>query len=252
MVEFAQKRADFIAASDGLEFRHPADLQYGENLAWHSRETKSCPELVQMWYDEIKLYNFKAPMFDLRTGHFSQLVWRDTERVGCARAISSGSKGGIYLVCNYDPPGNFLGEESANVPEPRSSIVSTVRTSVAPGSTGAPGLPDTSAPLPPASSARPSGPSSPTAQTAPPRGSASPTTTAGSSTSRELTAGTRSTLAPADAAATTPAGRTPAGRKKERKNKKRKNKKAKKNKKGNKKKRKNTSARPSTNTSRSP
>lgn len=112
---FSAKRAEHIAQSDGSEFKHPNDLPYGENLAWHSRAKKSCAELVRMWYDEVELYDFNKPSFSLDTGHFTQLVWRSTRRVGCARAISEGPRGGVYLVCNYDPPGNFLGENDENV-----------------------------------------------------------------------------------------------------------------------------------------
>lgn len=113
--QFAQKRADFIGASDGAEFRHPDNLPYGENLAWHSNAATSCADLVKMWYDEISMYDFYKGAFSLETGHFTQLVWKSTTRVGCARSISSGPKGGVYLVCNYDPPGNFLGENQENV-----------------------------------------------------------------------------------------------------------------------------------------
>lgn len=116
LAAFAQKRSNFIARSDGVEFRHPPDLPYGENLFWHSTSRQSCEFMVRGWYDEIGLYNFKAPTFSPATGHFTQVIWRETERVGCATATSSGPKGGIYLTCNYDPPGNFLGEFVANVP----------------------------------------------------------------------------------------------------------------------------------------
>lgn len=68
-----------------------------------------------MWYDEVKLYSYKEAVFSHETGHFTQLVWRDTKRVGCARAFSSGPRGGIYLVCNYDPAGNWRGEYQQNV-----------------------------------------------------------------------------------------------------------------------------------------
>jgi len=115
LTAFAQKRADYIAASDGSEFRHPNDLKYGENLAWHSRKTRSCKELIKMWYDEIELYDFEAGNFDHSTGHFTQLVWASTTRVGCAKSISEGPNGGVYLVCNYDPAGNYLGEARENV-----------------------------------------------------------------------------------------------------------------------------------------
>jgi len=40
-------------------------------------------------------------------GHYTQLVWRDTQRVGCAVASDRAED---YLVCRYYPPGNVEGE----------------------------------------------------------------------------------------------------------------------------------------------
>jgi len=90
-------------------------LPYGENLAWHSRSSQSCASLVKLWYDEVEMYDFKSAGFSFSTGHFTQLVWKATKRLGCAKAIGAGSRGGVYLVCNYDPPGNFVGMASFNV-----------------------------------------------------------------------------------------------------------------------------------------
>lgn len=115
MVKFARERAQFIADSDGVEFRHPDNLEFGENLAWNSDSSSSCAKLIKMWYDEVKLYSFKDAVFTHESGHFTQLVWRDTKRVGCGRAFSSGPRGGVFLVCNYDPAGNYSGEFSDNV-----------------------------------------------------------------------------------------------------------------------------------------
>lgn len=41
-------------------------------------------------------------------GHYTQLVWRDTNAVGCAIASN---KADDYLVCRYYPPGNIEGEK---------------------------------------------------------------------------------------------------------------------------------------------
>jgi hypothetical protein len=41
-------------------------------------------------------------------GHFTQLVWNDTEFVGCGR--SECFAGGVFITCSYDPPGNWKGE----------------------------------------------------------------------------------------------------------------------------------------------
>ncbi len=39
-------------------------------------------------------------------GHYTQLVWRGTRDVGCAKVFCSGY---MIVVCNYNPPGNVLG-----------------------------------------------------------------------------------------------------------------------------------------------
>ena len=135
LAAFAQKRSKHIADSDGAAFGHPPDLPYGENLFWHSRAETACELMVRGWYDEIKLYNFKRASFAPETGHFTQLIWRDTKRVGCATAQSSGPRGGVFLTCSYDPAGNFVGEFGENVPPARAGDASGARDSASGGST---------------------------------------------------------------------------------------------------------------------
>lgn len=71
-------------------------------------------EMVQRWYDEIKLSDFTNSIdkysFDHATGHFTALVWATTTHIGCARAIDRSSKYGyiIHLTCNYGPSGNIM------------------------------------------------------------------------------------------------------------------------------------------------
>jgi hypothetical protein len=40
-------------------------------------------------------------------GHYTQMIWRGTTRIGCALASS---RRWDVLVCRYGPPGNFIGE----------------------------------------------------------------------------------------------------------------------------------------------
>ena len=47
---------------------------------------------------------------------------KGSKRIGCGQAISKGSKGGTFTVCNYDPPGNWKGEELQNVSPPVSGV----------------------------------------------------------------------------------------------------------------------------------
>jgi pathogenesis-related protein 1 len=65
---------------------------------------------VKAWESEKKYYSGGALNFSNwhDSGHYTQVVWKDTKEVGCAKAEC---KGIIIVVCNYDPPGNVLGEK---------------------------------------------------------------------------------------------------------------------------------------------
>jgi pathogenesis-related protein 1 len=41
-------------------------------------------------------------------GHFTQVIWKNTQYVGCGKAISASDT--VYYVCNYYPPGNSGGK----------------------------------------------------------------------------------------------------------------------------------------------
>lgn len=84
----------------------------GENLFMATAGSRTPTEAVQVWVDERDLYDFDAGGFDMRTGHFTQVVWRETQRVGCATWVCNGMD---LWVCNYDPPGNVRGGYTANV-----------------------------------------------------------------------------------------------------------------------------------------
>jgi hypothetical protein len=91
-------------------FDHDPNNELGENLAWGSPDL-TAREAVELWNEEVSVYNFAAPGFG-PAGHFSQVVWRDTRQLGCARARCQGQ---TFWVCRYSPPGNVEGEYRANV-----------------------------------------------------------------------------------------------------------------------------------------
>jgi uncharacterized protein YkwD len=98
----AQKWADTLDAR-GCAFEHNR-TRFGENLAGGTGQTLKPRTVVEMWYREVRLYDFARGGFDMKTGHFTQLVWAATQRVGCGRTRCK--TGMDLVVCNYDPAGN--------------------------------------------------------------------------------------------------------------------------------------------------
>ena len=70
---------------------------------------------VDSWYFEQEIYDYNNPGFSYSTGHFTQIVWKSTRQLGCGAQMCNF---GLYVVCQYDPPGNYLGEFAENVPRP--------------------------------------------------------------------------------------------------------------------------------------
>jgi uncharacterized protein YkwD len=96
----------------GCKFEHRPNSKYGENLAAGTAGVLDGGSVLQMWYDEAKLYSFGKGSFSMETGHFTQVVWRGTTQIGCA---TSACRGMDIWVCNYDPPGNVHTLFQANV-----------------------------------------------------------------------------------------------------------------------------------------
>jgi pathogenesis-related protein 1 len=68
----------------------------------------SAAEVVNLWVGEGRSYNRAANRCapGAVCGHYTQVVWRSTRRLGCAVAHCADSE---IWVCNYDPPGNYVG-----------------------------------------------------------------------------------------------------------------------------------------------
>jgi uncharacterized protein YkwD len=90
-------------------FDHDHNSEFGENLAWGQQ--LSAAESVKLWYEEISQYNYASPGFG-PAGHFTQVLWRGSRQLGCAKATCHGD---VFWVCRYSPAGNYEGEFAANV-----------------------------------------------------------------------------------------------------------------------------------------
>lgn len=116
----AQDWANTIAATG--TFAHRPNNQYGENI-WSGTSGFFVPaDAVNNWGSEVENYDFAANSCAAgkTCGHFTQLVWARTLRVGCGKATGNGND---YYVCNYDPPGNFVGQTTGASPAAALSTV---------------------------------------------------------------------------------------------------------------------------------
>ncbi|PIN16197.1 Defense-related protein containing SCP domain [Handroanthus impetiginosus] len=83
---------------------------YGENLAKGSSSTFTGVSAVNIWVPEEKYYSYSSNscIRGNQCLHYTQVVWHDSPRVGCARVRCN--NGWYYVVCSYDAPGNWVGE----------------------------------------------------------------------------------------------------------------------------------------------
>ena len=109
----AQTWAEHLATTG--EFAHDPNRPngVGENIAgFNPSKGVSAPgEGQSLWVDEKKNWHggVLTPENWSPTGHYTQMVWKDTKQVGCGTASGDGHPFSI-LVCRYSPPGNFMGQ----------------------------------------------------------------------------------------------------------------------------------------------
>jgi len=102
---------------------------YGQNIAAGVESNNISAIITDLfyngevgWYDG--LYNKAQPdmtNFE-KWGHFSQIVWKSTTKIGCATQHCPKGLANVgtdvspyFTVCNYSPPGNYANEYGTNV-----------------------------------------------------------------------------------------------------------------------------------------
>ncbi|XP_052410422.1 GLIPR1-like protein 1 isoform X1 [Carassius gibelio] len=106
---------------------HPTFTSVGENIWVGTPYSSFKPEsAVKSWKDEDKDYNYDTKQCTNVCGHYTQIVWADSYKVGCAAQVcpngvaetSFSTKPGIIFVCNYATAGNYRGASPYRRGEP--------------------------------------------------------------------------------------------------------------------------------------
>ena len=89
----------------------------GENLAYSTSESQDFTKeydttSTETWYNENKDYDWDKAEFSEATAQFTQVVWKETTKLGCGHA-SDGPN--VYVTCRYDPLGNGADKFKDNV-----------------------------------------------------------------------------------------------------------------------------------------
>jgi len=111
---YAEEWANNLASIDCALRHRPRSgkwkQEYGENLFTGTSGYYGVADAVKSWESEKTYYHgqtLNSSNFH-DSGHFTQIIWKNTKQIGCAKVEC---KGDLIVVCNYNPPGNVLGEK---------------------------------------------------------------------------------------------------------------------------------------------
>ncbi|MGB3466969.1 MAG: CAP domain-containing protein [Cyclobacteriaceae bacterium] len=109
--ELAKVAADWAKElkNQGCAFKH-SRTKYGENLFTGTTGYYHAKDVTDSWGGEKADYNYTRNTCKpgKMCGHYTQMVWKTTTKVGCAKINCDGM---TTWVCNYDPPGNYIGRK---------------------------------------------------------------------------------------------------------------------------------------------
>lgn len=91
-----------LAEIDNLE--HRTNNKYGENIYFCEGFIPTGFRTCKRWYEEVRDYDYDTPKFSNETGHFTQLVWCQSRKLGTG--VGRSKTGHFFVVANYDPAGN--------------------------------------------------------------------------------------------------------------------------------------------------
>lgn len=115
----AKEWAEQLAQKGSLSYRNTTfkNQELGENiLRFNLRSADayylSGKDISDEWYQEEENYKYDGKCTP-ETGHFTQVVWKETQKVGFGFAMDE--SGLFYAVANYFPAGNYTNRFWENV-----------------------------------------------------------------------------------------------------------------------------------------
>src|SRR5262249_55557040 len=93
--------------------RHRPDNPFGENLYFSFGGKPIVLDAPRAWTSEKKNYSGEtiSEQNFMKFGHYTQMIWGATERIGAGKVKTK--NGRFFGCCDYDPPGNVVGQAPA-------------------------------------------------------------------------------------------------------------------------------------------
>ncbi|KAK9949961.1 hypothetical protein M0R45_005468 [Rubus argutus] len=107
LAEYAQNYANQRAEDCAMEHSnspYAESLSSGKDMTGEAATKYWCTEKAEYDYNSNKCTGAEAD----GCFHYTNVVWRTTTQLGCARALCK--NGDMYVVCEYDPARNDMNE----------------------------------------------------------------------------------------------------------------------------------------------
>lgn len=113
--KIAQNYSEYLASIGKMEHSKNKynGKSLGENLYYGYLSSNIGINTVEKWYSEESAYDYNNPGYKKGIGHFTQLVWKNSENLGCNVGCKSNNY--CYVTCNYYPAGNNINSFPSNV-----------------------------------------------------------------------------------------------------------------------------------------
>ncbi|NXE05620.1 GLIP1 protein, partial [Lophotis ruficrista] len=91
---------------------HPKFTAVGENLWTGSVSLFTVQGAVSLWHKEVNNYNYDTNGCRRTCGHYTQIVWAASYKIGCAvhfcpKVACSPITNAAHFICNYGPSGTY-------------------------------------------------------------------------------------------------------------------------------------------------